>query len=303
MTRKSHTIPICDYEGSDYRTRFWENRGREYEDLAERIAIRRLLPSRGQRLLEVGAGFGRLSDMYAGYEEVVLLDYSRSMLREAQMRLGRDSRYTYLAADLYRMPLANAQVDAVSMVRVIHHIADVPAALGQIWRVLCPGGVLVLEFASKFHLKSILRYLLHRQEWSPFDPSPVEFVALNFDFHPRWMRDRLEEQGFVVERVRAVSHFRLPLLKRVFPPRFLAALDGVIQGIGKWCPCAPSIFVLARRPGTLPDRLSPLRLRCPACGHGEWPAADTDMRCPACGARWRVDGGLYDLKDGFSEGA
>lgn len=297
MSQGHDTVaPICDYEGSDYRTRFWENRGREYEDLVERIAIRHLLPPRGRRLLEVGAGFGRLTNMYDAYAKVVLLDYSRSMLRQAQERLGRTARYTYLAADLYRMPLADSQVDAVCVVRVIHHIADVPAALEQIWRVLCPGGILLLEFASKFHLKSILRYILRRQPWSPFDRKPVEFVPLNFDFHPRWMFDRLQDQGFVIEKVRAVSHFRLPLLKRTLSPRLLATIDGAIQGIGQWWPCAPSIFVRARRPGTLPDTLSPLRLRCPACGRGEWTATDASARCPACGKEWKVEDGLYDLK-------
>ena len=77
------TPPICDYEGSDYRTSFWENQGREYEDLAERIAIHRLLPPRGRCLLEIGTGFGRLVDMYQGYERIILLDYSMSLLQEA----------------------------------------------------------------------------------------------------------------------------------------------------------------------------------------------------------------------------
>ena len=36
--------PVCDYEGSDYRTRFWDGQGRDYEDLVERLALRRLLP-------------------------------------------------------------------------------------------------------------------------------------------------------------------------------------------------------------------------------------------------------------------
>ena len=31
---------ICDYEGSNYRTEFWENQGRDYEDKAERVALR-----------------------------------------------------------------------------------------------------------------------------------------------------------------------------------------------------------------------------------------------------------------------
>ena len=71
----SNPIPVCDYEGSDYRARFWQNQGRDYEDGAERVALRRLMPPGGDTLLDVGAGFGRLANEYAGYRRVVLFDY------------------------------------------------------------------------------------------------------------------------------------------------------------------------------------------------------------------------------------
>jgi len=38
--------PVCDYEGSDYQSRFWETGGREYEDRCEGIALKRLLSRR-----------------------------------------------------------------------------------------------------------------------------------------------------------------------------------------------------------------------------------------------------------------
>ena len=43
MTTES-TPPVCNYEGSDYQTSFWDQGGREYEDRAEAIALKRLLP-------------------------------------------------------------------------------------------------------------------------------------------------------------------------------------------------------------------------------------------------------------------
>jgi SAM-dependent methyltransferase len=97
------TPPICNYEGSTYRTDFWEGQGREYEDLAERWALRRLLPPAGQRILDIGAGFGRLAGLYGGYDQVILLDYSRSQLAYARQNLG-DERFIYVAADVYHLP-------------------------------------------------------------------------------------------------------------------------------------------------------------------------------------------------------
>ena len=301
MNKSQEPIPICSYEGSDYQTRFWENQHREYEDLAERIAIRHMLPPQGRRLLEIGTGFGRLVDLYQEYEQIVLLDYSKSLLRQAQQRLGRNERYTYIAADLYQMPLADCLADTVCMVRVMHHVADVPAALRQIHRVLRPGGTLVLEFASKLHAKSILRYAFRRQSWSPFDLSPIEFVSLNYDFHPRWMRARLDEQGFDIQRTRTVSHFRVPLLKRLVPPRVLSALDGAVQWTGRWWTYTPSVFVRSCRAGNgETSSAAPITrsgFRCPACGASRWQSTSSEMHCLSCDAGWAIDDGIYDFKN------
>jgi SAM-dependent methyltransferase len=314
----TNSPPICDYEGSDYRTRFWENANRDYEDLAERIALRRLLPAptsgsgRAGRLLEIGAGFGRLVDLYRDYAHVILLDYSKSMLREARQRWGdvdaeTGTRFTYLAADLYRLPLRDNLVDTTCMVRVMHHVADVPKALRQIARAIRPGGAFVLEFASKHHLKSLARWLLRRQDWSPLDPEPVEFVELNYDFHPRWMRDRLAEAGLIVERTRAVSTLRVPLLKRLVSAPRLAAADGALQWTGEVYALAPSVFVRAHRaagqagagsdasPGE-PDLDPSMLFQCPACGGSSLRVEKTSLTCLSCGTRWTIDDGIYDFK-------
>jgi len=177
------TPAVCDYEGSTYRKDFWEGKGREYEDAVERIALRRLLPPAGRRYVEFGAGFGRLADEATRFDQVVLVDYSRSMLQDAQSRLGRSKRYLYVAADIYRLPFAPNAFDTAILCRVIHHLADAPAALRQIRASLTPGATFILEYANKQHLKAILRYFLRLQSWSPYSPEPVEFVKLNFDFH------------------------------------------------------------------------------------------------------------------------
>ena len=134
------TRPICDYENSDYRTRFGKT-GREYEDAVERIAIKRLLPPTGELLMDLGAGYGRLADMYAGYRRVVLFDYSRSQLEYARSQLG-DERFVYVVGDFYRLPFVAGLFDTINQVRVIHHAADAPAVLAQVRRVLRPVGYL-----------------------------------------------------------------------------------------------------------------------------------------------------------------
>jgi SAM-dependent methyltransferase len=288
---------ICDYEGSSYRTDFWEGQGREYEDLVERIALRKLLPPAGARLMEIGAGFGRLVDLYDGYQQVVLLDYSKSMLRQAQDRLGRSGRYIYVAADLYAMPFVDSLFDTTVTVRVLHHVQNIPTAFQEIQRVLRPGGVYVLEYANKRHLKAILRYLLGRQSWSPFAPEPYEFVELNYDFHPAWMGARLREAGFAIGRELAVSSFRFPLLKRLIPPRPLAALDGLLQGPTAPLKLAPSVFLQARAEEEAAQPEDQGFFRCPSCHGTDLIEAEGVLTCRGCGRGWAVDDGIYDFKE------
>jgi ubiquinone/menaquinone biosynthesis C-methylase UbiE len=287
---------VCDYGESTYRTDFWEGQGREYEDLAERRALRRLLPPRGRRLLDIGAAFGRLSEFYAGYDQVILLDYSLSLLREARARLGDSPRYLYVAANFYTMPFAPASFDTAMMVRVIHHVEDVPALLAEVGRVLAGAGTFVLEHASKRHLKSILRYLLGRQDWNPFDPEPYEFVAMNFDFHPDWIRQRLAASTFHVKRVLTVSHFRLPLLKRLVPAPLLAALDGLCQPTGAWWQLTPSVFLQAQADGPPATPGNELGFRCPACGQEGLEVGPGALHCPSCTRQWPIEEGIYNFR-------
>lgn len=291
--------PVCDYEGSDYRTRFWEGQGRNYEDRVERIALRRLLPPTGDTLIEIGAGFGRLADEYRGYNKVVLFDYSRSLLREAQAHLKDTSRFIFVAGNWYEMPFVNGLFSAMVQIRTLHHAADVPALFAELARIARPGGDYVLEFANKRNLKAILRYGLGRQDWSPFDEQPVEFVALNFDFHPRWIRRKLQEAGFVPGRTLAVSHFRLGPVKKVIPTGVLAAADAAVQWTGALWQLSPSVFVHNQHPANGDTAVPGQFFACPRC-HTPLPAPENGrLPCPnnQCGLVWSVDDGLYDFKE------
>jgi SAM-dependent methyltransferase len=287
---------ICDYEGSTYRTDFWEGQGREYEDLAERIALRKLLPPDGDLLMEIGAGFGRLVDLYDGHRKVVLLDYSKSMLRQAQERLGCDERYIYVAANLYNLPFIDHLFSTIVTVRVLHHLQDVSVAFCEIQRVSAPSGRYILEYANKRHLKAILRYALRRQQWNPFALEPVEFVKLNYDFHPAWMEARLRERGFAIERQLTVSHFRHPLVKRLLPPGLLAAVDGSLQWTASLWKLSPSIFVRVRAEKECPPAEPHGFFRCPACHSPRLIEMDQVLDCPNCNRKWPIDDGVYDFK-------
>ena len=294
-------IPICDYEGSDYQTSFWEGGGRAYEDRTEAIALKRLLPGNGILLLELGAGAGRNTPRYAGFERIVLLDYSSTQLQQAQDRLGRSDKYIYVAADIYRLPFVDGLFDAATMIRALHHMADPPEALGQVRNVLRGGAVFILEFANKMNLKAILRYLLRRQGWSPFTLEPVEFARLNFDFHPKAVRGWLEGLGFRIEKTLTLSHFRVGFLKRVVPTNILVFFDSLFQWTGAWWQLTPSVFVKCRVPGVrfqadeFPADPAGM-FKCPDCGHAPLDGKETYLECSNCRSKWEIRDGIYDFR-------
>ncbi|MCA9932542.1 MAG: class I SAM-dependent methyltransferase [Ardenticatenaceae bacterium] len=296
------TPPVCDYEGSDYRTRFWEGQGRDYEDRVERVALRRLMPPTGSTLIEIGAGFGRLADEYRGYEKVVLFDYSRSLLREAQAHLGDDPRFVYVAGNWYQMPFVAGLFETLVQIRTLHHAADAPALFRQLARIARPDGQYILEFANKQNLKAILRYALRRQEWSPFSSEPVEFVALNFDFHPRWIRQQLRQVQFAPGRMLTVSHFRFEPLKKRLPTSLLARLDSMAQLTGNWWQLSPSVFVCSAHPAVGETAVPHTFFACPHCQTPLGEVKNGRLHCPnsACQKQWQVEDGLYDFKEPVS---
>jgi ubiquinone/menaquinone biosynthesis C-methylase UbiE len=299
--------PVCDYEGSAYRTEFW-GQGREYEDAVERVALCRLLPPAGHRLIDIGGGYGRLFPLYGGYDEVVLFDYALSQLRQGRELWGDAGpggkpRYTYVAGDFYRFPFAPDLFDTVTMVRTLHHAADAPAVLRGVAQILVGDGTLVLEFANKRNLKAILRRLLRRQGWSPFDREPVEFAKLNFDFHPAWMREQLAETGLRVQKTRAVSYLRIGLLKRTLPTGLLVALDRLLQPTGALGPLSPSVFVRCQNLGDRASVPADAFFRCIECSSTMLVEEGDVLFCTDCGARFAIRDGIYDFKTPLEGGA
>ncbi len=288
--------PVCDYEGSDYQQSFWEQGGRAYEDGAEAVALRRLLPKSGRLLLEVGAGAGRNTPRYAGFERIVLMDYSTTQMQQAQARLGRSEKYIYVAADVYRLPFAPGLFDAATMIRVLHHMAEPEKALARVRAALQPGATFILEFANKHNLKAILRYLLHRQSWSPFTLEPVEYLPLNFDFHPRAVRGYLTKAGFTIGRILTVSHYRIGFLKRWVPTRLLVWLDSLASLTGPLWQLSPSVFVRATASGATPVAAPGAFFICPECAAPLPEAQAETLTCPN-GHRWGIQDGIYNFKE------
>jgi SAM-dependent methyltransferase len=106
--------------------------------------LARLLPQPGERILDVGSGPGFLVASLAeavGPDGLVHgLDPSRSMNGLARARTAGCDQVWIDEGDAVALPYPDGRFDAAVSTQVYEYVADVPAALAELRRVLRPGG-------------------------------------------------------------------------------------------------------------------------------------------------------------------
>src|SRR5438309_2935940 len=119
-----------------------------HEALAGRLIRPGAFDVRGcKSILDAGCGNGRYSLFLLKHADtdarITAFDLSRNMLARARRRLNSD-RVTHAAADLTRLPYADAAFDAIVCGWVLEHLPDPRPGLRELARVLKPGGRLLL---------------------------------------------------------------------------------------------------------------------------------------------------------------
>jgi ubiquinone/menaquinone biosynthesis C-methylase UbiE len=99
----------------------------------------------GDRLLDVGCGTGAASRRAAAVAgSVVGADLSSEMLKEARQLARGIDNVTFVQADAEALPLEDASFTAILCTNSFHHYPNPAAAIGEMARVLAPGGRLLV---------------------------------------------------------------------------------------------------------------------------------------------------------------
>jgi demethylmenaquinone methyltransferase/2-methoxy-6-polyprenyl-1,4-benzoquinol methylase len=109
--------------------------------------VRAVAPLAGERILDVAAGTGTSSVALArSGATVIALDFSPGMVAEGRRK---HKKIEFIEGDAQRLPFPDNQFDAVSISFGLRNVADPKAALAEMFRVLKPGGRLVVCEFSK----------------------------------------------------------------------------------------------------------------------------------------------------------
>lgn len=232
---------------------YWD--GRDYEHAAEEIAIKRLLKGKHfGKAIDIGGGYGRLCLLLEKYaDKVVLAEPSQQQLDIAKDFLKGHEEIERKLVQASDLEMPDGSVDLVTMVRVLHHLPDPTAELGEIARVLSDDGYAIIEMANYAHARNRLKHLIRgsRLPVRPVDirskinqkKDEVPFVNHN----PHTMMRQLSHAGLRVERILSVSNLRSPRLKRMLSLKTMLAAEKIMQVPLAPMFFGPSIFFLVRK--------------------------------------------------------
>ncbi len=109
----------------------------------------------GARILDLGCGTGAACVAFALLGMFAVgVDCTRQMLDLARLRAGEDGVRPYLLqADAFALPFADESFELCCCNQVVEHVANPMALLSEVYRVLRPGGLLLIALPHRLALR------------------------------------------------------------------------------------------------------------------------------------------------------
>lgn len=281
------------YEGVSYQD-YWESKDTANFNALEQAIVRELLPSHGNRLLDLGCGHGRFAGCYMDrFESVVMFDGSRSLLKTAQQ--ATNGKACYVWGDVNYLPFRAGAFDEVLLVRVFQHLVDSRGCIQGVRKILRPGGRFLFNYSNKRNAYRVVKYLLGGTRHNPFEKKPLMVEANHFHHHPAYMADLLDAAGFEVLACRGAGVFNKIVEYSGFLADFIPPGISLAPFLGR-SSLAPWIFLDARVKEDEPPVLADESLfACPRCG-SDLLTEPGFFECTNCRRTYPIEDGIIDMR-------
>ncbi|HCT85468.1 MAG TPA: hypothetical protein DF296_09740 [Candidatus Margulisbacteria bacterium] len=191
-----------------------------------------------------------MEEYVSRFKESRMMDYAANLVAQAQQKVAelQLTQVKVCQGNVYDLSEIGNNYDCCMMIRVMHHLEDVPAAFNQINKILKKDGTFILEYANKRNVLEILRMVFGKQHINPFSYEPTRRgEGLFYNFHPAFIKDALERNGFIIEQELMVSLFRSDFLKKRINYKLLSAAEKIVQAPLGFLKISPSVFIKARK--------------------------------------------------------
>lgn len=247
------------YDSYDYPS-YWT--GRSYEHECEEIALESFLEKipKINRVLDIGAGFGRHVPTYSfRAKKVILSDPSKRLLAIAQKNY-KSNKYLFINSTFDNLPnkIKKGSIDLIIIIRVLHHIENVDKLFSIVNRLLSKNGYFILEFANKKHFKAVITEFSRGNLTFPIDIFPKDLRSKKakkaktlpfYNYHNDIIEEKIKENNFEILEKLSISNFRFKHAKNLFPNEFLINIEKKLQKPLSHINFGPSILLLCRKRG------------------------------------------------------
>lgn len=180
----------------------------------KKITIEYSSVRKGQKVLDLAGGTGdftaKFSKIVGDDGLVVLADINESMLKVGRDKLrdkGLFNNIEYVQANAEELPFADNYFDCITISFGLRNVTDKQKALQSMWRVLKPGGrLLILEFSKPQYQILNKAYDLYSFTMLPLmgkivanDADSYRYLAESIRMHPdqKTLKKMMEDAGFV----------------------------------------------------------------------------------------------------------
>ncbi|GAB3401912.1 demethylmenaquinone methyltransferase [Schumannella luteola] len=177
-------------------------------DALWRVATQKAVdPKPGERILDIAAGTGTSSASFARTgATVIAADFSPGMIEEGRRR---HPEIEFVEADATKLPFGDDEFDAVTISFGLRNVEHPEVALAEMYRVLKPGGRLVIcEFSTPPLAIMRLGYDIYMKR---FAPTIARLASSNPEAY-LYLRESIEEwpdQGTLSGMIRGVGFTRV----------------------------------------------------------------------------------------------